>query len=86
MILIMKKDEKKKVEKEEIKTSKLSSMNENQLKKIEWNKKALTVSLILLGLILIVFTIVMILINSGSNSSPSCDGGGTCPINFISLR
>jgi len=81
----MKNDEKKKVEKEKAETGELSSMSEHQLKKIEWNKKALTISLILLGLILVVFTIVMILINSGSSSSPSCDGGGTCPISFISL-
>ena len=43
----MKNDEKKKVEKEKAETGELSSMSEHQLKKIEWNKKALTISLIL---------------------------------------
>lgn len=88
MIRAMENNEKKDVKTQETKSKDVSSINESQLKKIEWNKKALTISLIVLGLILIVFTVIMVLVNSGSSSSGlSCNGNGsgTCPITFISL-
>jgi flagellar biosynthesis/type III secretory pathway M-ring protein FliF/YscJ len=79
------KEEKPIVKKEE---NKPSSIKESQFKKIEWNKKALITTLVLLGLLIIVFVIVMILVNNGFGSQANnCNNGegGTCPIHFISL-
>jgi len=79
------KEEKSIAKKEE---NKPSSIKESQFKKIEWNKKALITTLVLLGLLVIVFVVVMILVNSGLGSQTNnCSNGdgGTCPIHFISL-